>query len=300
VDEVRITHLLPHEIRARLQACPVAWLPIGTLEWHGRHLPLGVDGIQAEGLCLRGAREIGGVLFPTSYYGDHRGLIVETLAAPGAWGEVTFDHRVECCEELGISVAGVVNNALRDHERVEEEHIELLERAYWMARAYGFTRIVALAGHGPNEPPAQIAAERFHAKQSACQVICAQEFFVEDANTFGHAGVNETSLMAYFVPDRVGLDRLENERPDEWVGVEKRGDDPRKGTAEQGEATADQFIARCREALGEIPPAAPLPDPDEDRVTGDWAEQCRAGAIVDTVQGKWYGYEKPVGAPGTT
>src|SRR5262249_3744559 len=145
--------LHPRDLRERREECPVAWIPLGTLEWHGKHLPLGLDGVVPEEACLRAAREIGGVVFPTVYYGDHRGIIVEAIAAPGAWGDVTFDHREECCRELGVTVAGQAANAVRDHERIgpgSETFVELVERAFWMIRAYGFSRIVAAAHHGGN------------------------------------------------------------------------------------------------------------------------------------------------------
>ena len=41
IDKVRYAELLPHEFRTRLAQRPVAYLPLGTLEWHGEHLPLG-------------------------------------------------------------------------------------------------------------------------------------------------------------------------------------------------------------------------------------------------------------------
>jgi hypothetical protein len=38
--KVRYDELLPHEFRKRLAERPIAYLPLGTLEWHGEHLPL--------------------------------------------------------------------------------------------------------------------------------------------------------------------------------------------------------------------------------------------------------------------
>ncbi len=47
-EKVLYEELCPAEFQERLQACPVAYLPLGTLEWHGPHLPLGADGIQSQ------------------------------------------------------------------------------------------------------------------------------------------------------------------------------------------------------------------------------------------------------------
>ena len=48
MEKVRYSDLLPGEFRERLAANPVAYLPLGTLAWHGEHLPLGSDAIQSE------------------------------------------------------------------------------------------------------------------------------------------------------------------------------------------------------------------------------------------------------------
>jgi creatinine amidohydrolase/Fe(II)-dependent formamide hydrolase-like protein len=41
MDEVRYHLLRPAQIVKRRQACPVAYVPLGTIEWHGTHNPTG-------------------------------------------------------------------------------------------------------------------------------------------------------------------------------------------------------------------------------------------------------------------
>ncbi len=48
-EKVLYQELTPAEFTARLEKCPVAYLPLGTLEWHSYHLPLGSDGLQSLG-----------------------------------------------------------------------------------------------------------------------------------------------------------------------------------------------------------------------------------------------------------
>jgi creatinine amidohydrolase len=274
-EEVRITHLHPREFRARRDACAVAWLPIGTIEWHGKHLPLGSDGILAEAICTLGAREIGGVAFPTMYYGDHRGIIVEAIAAPGAWGQLTFDHREECCGELGISVAGVAANAVRDQELLgagtPHKHVELIERSLWMTRAYGFSRVVVLECHGGVIAAARAAIDQLNAQQTACRAIAGLALLFGDEPIGGHAGTFETSANMYFWPDLVRLERLDSDDPNEPTGVD--GGHPRDASAQQFGTTAKGFIARCSEVLGDVPPMVRLSDPDEDAVPADWTDR---------------------------
>ncbi len=279
MSEVRAALMPPRELRERRDACPVAWLPLGTLEWHGRHLPLGTDGIIAESSCIAAAEAIGGVAFPAQYYADHRGAIMEALYAAGVHTyQATFDHRLDCCRELGVSVAGVEANAMRDQRAgAGGQHAALLERNYWMLRAYGFTRIVAVAGHGPNRRPAEIAADRFHARQSTCQVICGDIFSL--AGSAGdHAGAAETSQILFFQPQLVDLERLTGDRPEEPTGI--AGEHPRHASADRGRKILEAFITGCRERLGEVPASQPLRDPDEDGVQAAWLDVLRTSGIV--------------------
>ena len=45
-------------------ASPVGYLPIGCMERHGDHLPMGFDVIKAHKICCLTAQVIGGVVFP--------------------------------------------------------------------------------------------------------------------------------------------------------------------------------------------------------------------------------------------
>jgi creatinine amidohydrolase len=71
-NRVRYSELRPSEFRDRLRERPVAYLPLGTLEWHGEHLPLGSDAIISEGLMVECARRLGGIVFPPLFLGPDR------------------------------------------------------------------------------------------------------------------------------------------------------------------------------------------------------------------------------------
>ncbi|NMC03990.1 MAG: creatininase family protein [Candidatus Lokiarchaeota archaeon] len=63
----------PGQVAAVIDEFPAAYVPIGSIEWHGPHLPLGFDGLKAEALVRRVASRIGkGVLFPTMYWRGYR------------------------------------------------------------------------------------------------------------------------------------------------------------------------------------------------------------------------------------
>jgi creatinine amidohydrolase len=67
VDEVRLERLRPAEVDAALARASVAWVPLGALEFHAPHLPIGTDGFTAHGLLTQAAERVGGVVLPWSY-----------------------------------------------------------------------------------------------------------------------------------------------------------------------------------------------------------------------------------------
>ena len=69
---VKYEEMLPHEIAAARASRPVAWLPIGTLEWHGVHNAVGLDALKARAICVKAAEEYGGLCMPALWWGEHR------------------------------------------------------------------------------------------------------------------------------------------------------------------------------------------------------------------------------------
>jgi creatinine amidohydrolase len=65
----RYQELRPDQLAAIVDAAPVAFWPLGLLEHHGWHLPLGLDGLKAEAICARIAARTGGLLLPTMWWG---------------------------------------------------------------------------------------------------------------------------------------------------------------------------------------------------------------------------------------
>ena len=94
--ENRIYRMRPSELVEQRKKLPVAYIPLGTIEWHGLHNPLGADGLQGQELCRRCARE-GGVVFPTVYYGESR---VNSLLETDPKYQSGICRRLEIPEEL--------------------------------------------------------------------------------------------------------------------------------------------------------------------------------------------------------
>ncbi len=47
VKKVKYEEMFPHEIEEIMHETPIAYLALGTLEWHGPHLALGNDAVKA-------------------------------------------------------------------------------------------------------------------------------------------------------------------------------------------------------------------------------------------------------------
>ena len=98
-DNVQYTELLPHEFRARLAACPVGYLPLGTLEWHGEHCALGADALIAGGLFARAAQMFGGIVFPPLFLGPDRAQSAGEILPDGG-DPLPDDQDVDDAERL--------------------------------------------------------------------------------------------------------------------------------------------------------------------------------------------------------
>ena len=68
-NRVLYEELLPEQFAARIQEVPIAYLPLGTLEWHSFHLPLGADGLQSQGVFKKIAERVGGIVLPMLFLG---------------------------------------------------------------------------------------------------------------------------------------------------------------------------------------------------------------------------------------
>jgi creatinine amidohydrolase len=192
-DEVRAPLLRPGELLARLDAFPVAFAPLGTLEWHARQNPIGCDALKAEALCSAAAKIIGGVVMPPlffamdAYWDGGKGLGYGMDPAAGFVLPGSF-YRTE----PALFVA-ILENACRNY----------------LAR--GFKLVVLLSGHNP---PIQInmmneVCVKFKTAEGREPVTALFEFSTMDKNDPlkipDHAGFYETSLMMH-ITGRVNME----------------------------------------------------------------------------------------------
>lgn len=70
-EEHRYEYLYPDDVERIRAESPVCYVPIGSLEWHDAHSPLGTDAFIGHGLCLRMAEQTGGVVLPPYFWHVH-------------------------------------------------------------------------------------------------------------------------------------------------------------------------------------------------------------------------------------
>ena len=54
----KFEELLPHEILACTKDASIAFLPIGSMEWHGPHMSMGMDTAHAYAVALGLAQQV--------------------------------------------------------------------------------------------------------------------------------------------------------------------------------------------------------------------------------------------------
>ncbi len=208
----------PGELEAIVAEKPLAWMPLGTLEWHGRHLPVGLDAIKAHDICVRAARAGGGAVLPPTYFSP--------------WGMSfpwTFKYSA-------LSFTQYINGTFRNLHK------------------YGFRAVILITGHYPEMQVALLMAlaESFMATHNMSVAAVPEFAFCGDIDYFGdHAAKWETSFMKALRPDLVGEDNLADLHDDNWLDLFRkgvRGENPAKhASTELGDEVIELFVRNCVE-----------------------------------------------------
>jgi creatinine amidohydrolase len=211
----RLEELFPAELEVRLAETPALFVPIGTIEWHGHHLPLGLDVLKARAVAEAAAERCGGTVAPSTW-----------LAAGG----VPFPHT--------LKLAGSLVERL-----LTEVVVQLAEDGF---------RVVALVnGHYGLENTLvtkRAAADTMRRTDATVLAVADYELLIEEGARGDHAGEWEAALLFAVRPDLVRLDDA-----GDLPGVV--GADPRTATEEQGRkglaAAGELLSAAVERALAE-------------------------------------------------
>ena len=183
----------PDFIQAVARSQSTCVIPIGILEKHGPHLPLGTDLLDCREVSLRAAGKEYTIVFPEYYFGQ----IFEAKHQPGTIAystRIMIDLLQETCDELARN---------------------------------GIKKIIIVNGHGGNDQflqyfcQCQLAGKKDYIvylfNPSDDQAMEEQLKKLRKTKIDGHAGEEETSTMLAHRPDLVHIDRANLESGDDMM-----------------------------------------------------------------------------------
>jgi len=216
-EKVLYEELTPNEFRERLAEAPVAYLPLGTIEWHGEHLPLGSDGLQAKEFFIMLAQEAGGIVYPMLFLGPDRKEIVK--------GEELYGMDIYKGEE-GSENAYATQKLDGSSYWIEQEDFRIMMEAILKQVSRAGFKVLVAHGHGPSTGFLIDHTEEWEETYGLKIMHC---WGYRDEEGMGimvdHAAMNETSLIMALRPELVHMEFLPADTSIWPVGV--GGKDPR-------------------------------------------------------------------------
>jgi creatinine amidohydrolase len=223
-------------------------IPVGAIEQHGPHLPLGVDMYLAKVLANEIGKHIPSIIAPVISYGAR--------SLPNSGGGDSFPGTILISGKLLISL---YKNIITSYLRA------------------GSKRIFILNGHWENYPFIIEAIEELKMEGEAqiAQILGASWWDIishkEMQDIFGefsgwhaeHAGQAETSLMLYYFPNLVNMKNAvdfnkeippniyKHPTPEDWTGNNGVLSNSRQASRNKGEQLANIIISNLVAFLGE-------------------------------------------------
>ncbi|PLR91912.1 creatininase family protein [Bacillus sp. T33-2] len=178
------------EVRAKIQTVKVAILPIGAVEAHGPHLPLGTDNYLAERLAERVASKTEAFVLPTLPYGQ-------------VWSLKNFPGSINISNESLVSF-------------LFDMGVSLYEQ--------GFRVFAVINGHLGNAPALKEAARKLYSRYPDFKVLYlfypGTKRITEEVRetksshaTYFHACEIETSYMLYLAEEYVDMSKAITDIP---------------------------------------------------------------------------------------
>jgi len=251
--ETRYEWMRPGQLRQRRAECPLVLFPLAPLEYHGPHLPLGTDPINATYVahaCCRRLRR--GVVRPTMFLGTERERDPDTLESLG----FPRDQHI-----VGMDFP---LRQWSSHYLPEEVFALVVAAEIRCLVAQGYEYVFIVNGHGAvnhNAVLRRICAELGRTTSALVDCFLAFPDDAMAAGAIGHADLAETALLMYYNADSVDTGTLPPEgvplRYPEFSVVDGPGftsaskpdrevpgnSDPRGASAAVGKAYFDKTVA---------------------------------------------------------
>lgn len=187
--------LRPDQIVRVREHAPIVYLPIGPLEWHGPHLPVGTDMLHAQTMALEAARRTGGLVLPPLPLGTETYLDDERLRHRGFKG----DERI-----FGMDYPGFVLPSLYVEESVMGVVLHELIRAL---KRQDFKVIVIVNGHGASNQLSTLKRVATETSEPGAVTVLVTGYRF-DTEYREHAAIRETSYVLGHYSDSVDFSTL--------------------------------------------------------------------------------------------
>jgi creatinine amidohydrolase len=205
--------LRPDALERLRAAAPVAYLPWGGLDWHGPHLPLGLDGFVAEEIATRAVKRTGGALLPVT-----------------SWPASSVPHHAS---------VGLTSTTLR---AVLDDLFASLARSGWRV-------VVLVNGHyGPAHDLVTMAAAQDAITRHGILALAIPPLALVDEEMLDHGGLWESSVLMATRPDLIDLDAL-GSGPLSLASSGVIGRDPRTASTSLGVSALNLALERLTNAV---------------------------------------------------
>jgi creatinine amidohydrolase/Fe(II)-dependent formamide hydrolase-like protein len=226
--KVRWEEMLPDELLAAIDECPVCYMAYGLAEPHGAYNALGLDWLKAYALCERAAATHGGVVAP-----------------PFCWHIQEVPHFDWCAangirQPLASSIPGDLFY-----------HLVLHQLRVFDVR--GFHAAILITGHyGGVERDMRLLCD-YYGRRTATplRLYCIADWECIRFEDYrgDHAGICETQQLMALRPELVDLSRKEpSPRSGTWAGTQFPDSQGRSPIREVGE----RIVASQIECLGKV------------------------------------------------
>lgn len=180
-------------------------VPIGCMEKHGQHLPVGTDTQTCYHIAKEAAKIEPVVVFPGLYFGDLCGLYMwkGTIAFSS---ELLQQMLTELCAEIArngfkkiLLLNGhggngpVLSNFLRSTAHKKKDYVVMVRNDF----QYGYKDILKDIDEGESFPELTDAD------------VAYMRDFAEHQYVLGHGGINESSIMCAINPEHVDMSRAD-------------------------------------------------------------------------------------------
>jgi creatinine amidohydrolase len=186
--EVRLERLRPDEIDAARSRLAAIYVPFGSVEFHGRQNPVGLDALRVHEQAVALALRAGGLVYPPIFFGTG-----------GGHGDYPHSFMFDPAP-------------LR----------QLTTRLLHLFERDGFKSVILFAGHAPDLwDYLQPALADYHAAGGTLRTLALLESQVPGIR-MDHAAQYETSYMLYLYPELVDLSRIAGHDHDSSPAHENR------------------------------------------------------------------------------